>query len=167
MLPPELVTNFIRGIVVYLFLYLFLYEFQPVYQYGQNMVTVIFRFFSPLVKVAPFVLPIFSLMALVVFYFSTFIFRSKEIGYAFMFLVSFMFTMHMVSTAKALRSRDNNAAKPDYFFSISLIYAINIFILALMFDLILPDFSFPDFFKTATGMTGHIYKSAFNQLFVP
>ena len=166
-LPSDLVDFFVRGILIYLLIHVFIYEPQGVYQYGQNLVSAVFRFFSPLVKVAPFFLPIYSIIFLIVFYFAMLIFKSADLRHYFMFLVSFTLTMHLVFTAKALRDKDSNAIKPHYFFGISVIYSVNIFILALMFDLILVDFSFPQFFNSATQMTGQIYSAAFHQLFLP
>ena len=166
-LPSDLQESFILGILVYLLVHIFIYEPKPIYQYGQNGVTAIFQFFSPIVKVAPFVLPIFSIIFLLLFYFAMLIFDSAKLGQGLIFLVSFTLTMHMVFTAKILRDKDSNVIKPSYFFSMSLVYSFNIFILALLFDLVLTDFSFYQFFMSSTQKTGEIYSSVFRQLFVP
>ena len=166
-LSKETIEFLLYGIVVYLFIHVFIYEPQPVYQYGQNLVTVIFRFFSPLVKVASFLFPIYTILLLIISYFVGLIFKSKDLGNYFMFTISATFTMHMVFTAKILRDKDSNIIKPNYFFAISLIYVINIFILAMMFNLILGEFSFIKFFSTATTLAGNVYRAVFKQLFVP
>ena len=166
-LPQNLRHVFLQGILIYLIFYLFIYEFEPVYQYGQNLVMGIFRFFAPLVRVAPFVLPIFSILFLILFYFSSVFLKSEIIRGTFMFLVSLTLTMHMVFTSKSLRGQDSNAVKPNYLFAFSLIYVVNIFILSLMLDLIFPEFSFYAIFKFATQRTGQIYGTIFRQLFVP
>ena len=165
-LPGRLTEYFMNGILAYLLVHIFIYEPQPIYQYGQNLVSSVFKFFSPFVRIAPFVLPIFSFIFLILFYLASLIFKSQEIQNVLMFFVSFTLAMHMVFTAKAMRDRDTNAAKPNYFFAVSLIYSVNIFMLALAFHLILKDFSFPDFFQSATQETERIYKTVFNQLFV-
>ncbi len=164
-LPSDLRQCFILGILVYLLVHVFIYEPQPIYQYGQNMVTAIFQFFSPLVKVAPLVLPIFSIFFIIALYVGTLVFKSAQLGQGLIFLVGFTLTMHMVMTAKILRNKDSNTIKPNYFFSMSLIYSFNIFILALLFDLALKDFSFYHFFTSATQATGAIYGAVFHQLF--
>lgn len=163
----ELTSFFVRGILIYLIIHVFLYEPKPVYQYGQNIMSAIFGFFAPLVKVAPFVLPIYSMIFLILFYLASLIFKSADIGHYFMFLVSFTLTMHMVFTAGALREKDKNVVKPDYLFAMSLIYVIDMSIMALMLGLILTDFSFPQFFSETTRMTGNVYHAVFFQLFVP
>lgn len=164
-LPSDLTEFFIRGILIYLIFHVFIYEPQPVYQYGQNIVSAIFKFFAPLVKVAPFFFPIYSLLSLILFYFGTLIFKSAAVGHWLMFFVSFTLTMHMVFTAKSLRDKDSNAVKPNYFFAMSVIYVVNIFIMALMLDLILKEFSFPTFFNATTQTTGGFYTAIFRQLF--
>ena len=166
-LPADLMDYFVNGVLVYLIIHVFIYEPQPIYQYGQRIVSAIFGFVSPLVKIAPFVLPIYSIIFLILFYFATLIFKSAQWGGYFMFLVSFTLTMHMVFTAKSLREKDSNVVKPNYFFLMSVVYLIDIFILALLLDLILVDFSFSNFFRTATGVTGSVYLAVFKQLFVP
>ncbi|HOW36566.1 MAG TPA: hypothetical protein PL155_09185 [Candidatus Omnitrophota bacterium] len=166
-LPYELTAFFVQGILIYLIIHVFLYEPKPVYQYGQNIMSAIFGFFAPLVKVAPFVLPIYSMIFLILFYLASLIFKSADIGHYFMFLVSFTLTMHMVFTAKALRDKDTNVIKPNYLFAMSLIYVVDISIMALMLGLILADFSFPQFFSETTRMTGSVYHAVFFQLFVP
>ncbi len=166
-LPQETIAFLLNGIVVYLFVHLFVYEPRPVYQYGQNLVTAIFQFFAPLVKIASFLLPIYTILLLIGAYFANLIFKRNDIEHYLLFLISASFVMHMVFTAQVLRGKDSNIIKPNYLFSVSLIYVINIFIIAMMFDLILKEFSFAEFFSTATAMTAKVYKAVFNQLFVP
>ena len=166
-LPNDLAEVFYRGILFYLLMHIFIVEPKGVFQYGQNVVSSIFKFFAPLVKIAPFVLPIYSFLFLILFYFSSLFFDSRELAGMFMLLVSFTLTMHVVFAAQMLRESDSNAAKPNYFFSISLIYVLNAFLLALMFDLILTDFSFSKFFETLCSIAGGVYSAVFRQLFVP
>ena len=166
-LPLDLTEAFVRGIFIFLIIHLFIYELQIIYQYGQNLVSIIFGFFSPLVKVAPFFLPIYSIIFLIAFYFVNLIFKSPSLGNYFMLFVGFTLAMHLVFTAKVLRGKDPNAIKPNYFFAISLIYVINIFIVAVLFNLILSDFSFANFFRASTSEAADIFKAIFKQLFVP
>ena len=166
-LPAGLSLFFQRGILIYLLIHLFIYEPQPLYQYGQNLVIAIFRFFAPLVKVAPFFLPIYSIVILILFYFFDLIFKSPSWENYFMFAFSFTLTMHMVFTAKALRAKDSNVVKPNYFFAMSIIYIVSVFLISLLFGLVSKDFSFPGFFDTTVAMTADVYKTIFHQLFVP
>lgn len=158
---------FIWGMVAYLIFHFFIYEPGPVYQYGKRLVADVFRFLTPLVEVAPLVLPIYSIVFLVLFYFTSFFFKELDLSHYYLFLISFTFAMHMIFTARDLRSQDQVAFKPDYFFSIVLVYTISVVIIALMLNLIFPTFSFVEFFKKTSQVSSSIYTSAFNQLFVP
>jgi hypothetical protein len=146
-------------------MHVFIYEPNGLYRFGQKLLADIFRFFAPLVKVAPFVLPIYSILFLVIFYFVSLVFTYEWVGNSCMFWVSFSLTMHLVFTAKNLRDSDKNAVKPHYLFSMSLIYVLDIFILALILDLVVSPFSFPEFFKSMTHTAEGIYTGIFRQLF--
>src|SRR5512137_1634925 len=55
-------TCFWSGIVSFIICYLFIYEPAAVYRKGQNILAFVFKFFAPMVKVAPFLLPIYSII---------------------------------------------------------------------------------------------------------
>ena len=165
-LPGKHMAVFNWGIVVFLIIHLLVAEWRGAYRYGQKMVSDIFRFFSPLVNVAPYLLPIYSILALIALYFLHFFRNSPPwLDRALLFAVSFTFTMHLVFTARDLREKDNNVVKPNYFFSLALIYLINIFILALLLDLVSEKFSFLDFFNEVSQITGQTYRAMWRQLF--
>ncbi len=166
-MPQDFYATFLKGIFIYLLIHLFVVEPEPVYEYGHKIMQSIFKFVEPLVEVAPFFLPIYSLLLLVLFYFTNLFVKNDFLPYVFVFLISFTLTMHMVFTARRLREEDNNAAKASYLFFMSLIVIVNVFILAMMFNLIFQDFSFPDFFKFATEKSAAVYTRIFRQLFVP
>jgi len=158
---------FIWGMLSYLILHIFIYEPEPIYQYGKTLVADLFQFLSPLVKLAPVVLPIYSIVFLVLFYFTSFFFKNINLAHYYLFLISFTFSMHMIFIARELRAQDQTAFKPDYFFSITLVYVINVVIIALMLNLIFPTFSFIEFFRDVSQISRSIYYTIFHQLFVP
>ncbi len=160
-------NSFSLGAVVFLFVYLFLLEPQGVYDYGQKIMGDIFRFFAPLVEVAPFFLPVYSLLILIAFFFASFFPNLKGYAPYFMFFISFTLMMHFVFTAKTLREKDGSVLKPNYFFEFSLIYIVNLSILASLFGLVFSDFSSAEFFSTIADVTSKVYTGIFNQLFVP
>ncbi len=166
-LPKDLTSAALAGILVFLVIHLFIYELQPFYQYGQSLVASMFRFFPPLIKTMPFLLPVFSILFLVLFYFLTVVVTMKGIGNFLFFLSSFTLIMHLVFTAKTLREKDNNAVKPDYFFAMCIIYIAILSLIAFLLALIVKDFSFANFFIVTLAETAKIYQSLFEQLFVP
>ncbi|MFH1359569.1 MAG: hypothetical protein ABIJ41_00835 [Candidatus Omnitrophota bacterium] len=165
-IPDVLRAFFLWGIFVYIFVHVFICEPKELYAYGQKIVSQIFRFFAPLVEVAPYFLPIYAILLLIIFYFVVLIFKAGEYGRYFMFMLSFFLTMHFTFTAKQLRAKEENALKPNYFFSISIIYIANIVLLSLFLDLIIDSFSFVELFTAITRQTEGIYSTIFHQLFL-
>ena len=167
-LSPRLVASFVWGIFTYLLIHLLLYEPAPVYQKGQKITEVVFKFFAPLVRLASFFLPIFSILLLTAFYVLT-VTLSKplrlEYQIYFMFFVSLFMVLHIVFTAASLRSRQTDFLKANYFFAMEFIYIINIGIIAGMFSLIFEDFSFLNFYNSTCNISKAIFLVVFNQLF--
>lgn len=167
-LSPRLVTAFVWGIFSYLVIHLLLYEPQPVYQKGQRIVETIFRFFSPLVKLASFFLPIFSILTLTAYYILLTFLGDKfrfEYHIYFMFLTSFFMVLHIVFTAAALKGRQSDFLKANYFFAMEFIYIINLGIIAGMFSLVFTEFSFLNFFNGVCSVVSNIFTAVFSQLF--
>ncbi|MBM3254920.1 MAG: hypothetical protein FJZ08_01280, partial [Candidatus Omnitrophica bacterium] len=63
-LDKALATYFFSGVISFLIIYLFVYEPAIIYVRGQKILEAIFRFFTPLVKVAPYLLPIYTILLL-------------------------------------------------------------------------------------------------------
>ena len=167
-LSHHLVSSFVCGIFAYLVIHLLLYEPAPVYQKGQKITEVVFRFFSPLVKLASFFLPIFTILILLAYYLLVITLKDRfNPGYHsyFMFAVSFFMVLHIVFTAAALRNRQMDFLKASYFFAMEFIYIINIGIIAGMLSLIFKEFSFLNFFNGACQITQNAFLTVVNQLF--
>ena len=162
-----LVSSFLWGVFSFLLLYHLIWESEIVYKKGQRIVEVIFKFFSPLVKVASFCLPIYALLILITYWLlSALIPGLKNLVNYFIFFVSFSLTMHIVFTAESLKSRQSDFLKANYFFAMELIYLLNICLIAGLFNLALEGFSFLDFFRASCQNTQNIFLPVFNQLFV-
>ena len=167
LLTPAQSDCFFAGIGCYLVLHLFVAEPVGIYQYGKGLIGDIFKFFQPLFVVAPLILPIYSILFLVVFYFVSFFLKSVDLSEYFLFFISLTFTMHMVFTARDLHAQDKETLKSTYFFSITIIYFVCLVTLALLMSLSLERFSFIDFLKTTSSVSEGIYRAIYNQLFVP
>ncbi len=160
------ISCFLWGIFSFLIIYHLIWEPEVVYIKGQRVVEIVFRFFAPLVKVASFCLPIYTLFILIAYWLLSLLFTGlKDLGNYFIFFASFFLAMHIVFTAKSLKSRQSDFLKANYFFAMELIYLINIAIIAGLFNLILPDFSFLDFFRASCQNTQSIFLPVFRQLF--
>ena len=59
----RIILNYLlTGVSVFLALYLFIWEPIIIYKKGQRVLEIIFKFFAPLVKTAPYVLPIYTIL---------------------------------------------------------------------------------------------------------
>jgi len=162
----DIFNYFIWGILSYLILHLFIYEPAALYRKSQEIVPAMFRFFAPLVKVASFCLPIYTIFLLAILGLVSSAFKDVNITKELVFLVSFSFIFHLVFTAGALKTNTNDILKANYFFSMQLIYLINLFIIAFCFSYFLEKFSFIDFYNNTFSKISEIYKSVFSQLFI-
>ena len=165
-LDKSLSTWFSSGIISFLIVYLFVYEPVPVYARGQKILEALFRFFAPLVKVAPYLLPIYTILLLLLFPLYT-LFDKSALGLkVFMLLCGFSISLHLVFSAKSLRSKQGDFLKSNYIFGFSFIYIINIAILALGFSLFFPKYSFVNFCNQTFTLAQGIFTAVFRQLFL-
>ena len=154
------------GVIVFLIIYLFIWEPVSIYTKGHQILELIFNFFKPLVKVAPFLLPVYTIV-LFVFYgiLSLFIKDSRLIQYA-MFLFGWTLVLHLVFSSKSIRANKGDFLKGNYIFGFSFIYILNISILAFGLNLIFKDFSFINFSNVTYSTAGDIFYAVFKQLFL-
>ncbi|MCM8792647.1 MAG: hypothetical protein NC826_05875 [Candidatus Omnitrophica bacterium] len=166
MLDNSLKIGFFSGMAFFLIIYLFVWEPTIIYKKGQRFVQVIFGFFSPLVKVAPYLLPIYTIILFLSYFLLSLIFRIEHVLDVFMFLFGVSIALHFVFSAKFLKSKSSDYLKANYIFSFSLIWLLNIFILSFGFNLILNNFSFVDFFNQTIDLGCNIFNAIFKQLFL-
>ena len=165
-IKASLFNQFNWGVITFLVTYLFIYAPGKVYQKGQKITEATFRFISPLVKVAPFVLPIYSIL-LFLLYFLIFRFVKSPLSLRmFMFFIGFSFIFHLTFTARTLHSRKDDFLMINYLFAFSIIYIINLCLLALGFSVLFKSFSWFNFSKTSFQIAQRIFSAAFNQLFL-
>jgi hypothetical protein len=166
-LQTNTVNYLLWGIFSFLILYHLLWEPEVIFKKGQRIVEIIFKFFAPLVRVASFCLPVYTILILIIYLLLSLIIPAlKDFVNYFIFFASFFLTMHMVFTAKSLKSRESDFLKANYFFAMELIYIVNLAIIAGSFNLVFAEFSFLDFFRATCQNTQNIFSPAFNQLFM-
>lgn len=165
LLKPSLVSAFGWGVVSYLILHILLYEPAQVFDTGKKIAEKALGFFSPLFKMAGFCVPIFTILSFVVYYAVSLIWQGDDLFKYFVFIAAFTFTMHFVFTANALKKKQAGAMKENYFFSMFIIYIVNMLIIAGAFTLLTKEFFFFDFWKRTMEIAGAIYTASFRQLF--
>ncbi len=159
-------NSFIIGIISFLVVYLFIYEPAEIYQRGQKITEATFRFLSPLVKVASFVVPIYSIIVFVLYILMSVFIKSDRLLGLFMFLIGFSIMLHLVFSARTLHSRKDDFLMIHYLFSFGFIYIINIALLALGFSILFESFSWLSLGKASFQICKDIFSAVFTQLFL-
>lgn len=156
------------GVYLYLIMHLFFYEPVDFYHFGQGLIAGLCKFSEPLAIVIKYILPFYTLVASLVYYFVVTLSGAGGIWpYFILALVGFTMTMHVVLTAHNLHEEDAASIKPHYFSAMSLTYIANMILLASFLDLIFEKFSLPEFFFSLFDISRVIYSHAWHQLFVP
>lgn len=156
--------HFWRGVVTFLIIYLFAWEPAIIYVKGQKLTELFFSFFKPLVRVAPYLLPVYTLLLLII-YGALSGFLKGALNY-FVFLFGFTLCMHLVFSAKTIRGKKEDFFKANYMFSFSLIYIINLLLVAFFLSIVFEKFSFVLLCKNAYQSAQELFGAVFNQLFV-
>lgn len=162
---------FWSGMLALLIVYLFIWEPQVIYAKGQRLLEMIFIFFKPLVKLAPYVLPIYTIVLFIIYGLLPLVISTSGGKPAWLlqysiFLIGFTFALHLVFSARSIRSQKSDFLKANYIFGFSLIYTINVALLAFCMNLIFKEFSFVNFSNSALQAADNIFYAVFKQLFL-
>jgi hypothetical protein len=165
-IDPSLQKYFWIGVITFLLVYLFVWEPVWVYEKGHKLLEFVFSFFQPFVKVAPYLLPIYTIVIFIIYLIlAAFIKEAWLINYT-MFLLGFSIILHLVFSSKAVHSKKGDILKSNYIFGFSFIYIIDLGALALSLNIIFKDFSFVSFCNNAYSITSGIFRAIFLQFFV-
>jgi hypothetical protein len=164
LLDKGLRGDFWAGVIAMLITYLFIWEPVVVYTKGQNLLEFIFMFLKPLVRVAPYLLPVYTLIVFLLY--SMLSWFVKGITGYFMFLSGLTVTLHLIFSAKTMRGKKGDFLKGNYLFGFSVVYIINVVLLSAYFSSIFEKFSFINFSAYSYQAAKDIFSSAFKQLFL-
>jgi len=118
---------------------------------------------NTIIELSPYFVPIYAIIITLIYFI---IASSYNInGSVFIFLIGFTLAFHMISTIEVMKIRQPDIVKSGYFFSIIVVYAFNIIVIALMFSLMFHDFSAKKFFIDSWNMTKGAYIAVWKQLF--
>jgi hypothetical protein len=164
-IEKPLQNNFWAGVISFLLIYLFVWEPAKIYLKGQKLLEVIFRFFAPLVRIAPYLLPIFFILIFIGYLILAVLVKSDQLLNYSIFLFGFTIALHLVFSAKSLRLRQGDFLKANYIFGFSFIYIINLILLSFFLNIIFAKFSIVNFlnysFQTAKEIFGTLFKQFF------
>lgn len=159
-------NSFWAGFISLLALYLFVWEPQPVFTAGYKILEVIFGFFAPLVKTAPYLVPIYTIVLFVFYGLLSFTSGTNAWPDYFLFFIGASTALHLVFSAKALRSKKSGSLQAGYVFGSAFVYITNLVLLGLCLSLNFGAFSFIRFFNTAACAGRDVFSAILKQLFV-
>jgi hypothetical protein len=162
----SLAQIFYNGIISFLAVYLFIWEPAQIYNRGHKLLEFMFSFVKPMVNVAPFLLPIYTILFFMLYGLLSLLIGSEWLIQYTMFLIGFSTILHLTFAAKTIRTKKGDFLKANYVFGFSFIYILNLFLLALGFSLVFEDFSLVHFSNISFGIFKDIFLAVFNQLFV-
>ncbi len=153
------------GVITFLVFYLFIWEIEFIYSTGHRMLEALFSFFQPLVKIGPYLLPIYSIIFFIIYLILVVFISQSRLINILMFLLGFGLILHLVFSSRSLRSKKGDLLKSNYIFGFSFIYIINLGLIALMLNIIFADFSFVSFCNNSYNTAAGIFERIFSQLF--
>lgn len=115
------------------------------------------------IELSPYFVPIYAILITLVYFV---LLASYNInGSIFVFLIGFAMAFHVISTIEVMKVKQPDFVKSGYFFSIVLVYLLNILVISLMFGLVFPSFNLKRFFLEFLTDSRNIYIAIVKQLF--
>ncbi len=155
-----------EGIVAFVIVFFFVWEPVKFYQRGQKILEFVFKFTAPLVKVAPYVLPVYTILLFCLYPLANFFFPYDETLAYFMFMFGFTIALHLVFGAKSLRTKQSDFLKANYIFGFTLVFIIDVVLFGLCMNLLFEQFSFVNFMNTAFKVSHEIILAVVKQVLV-
>jgi hypothetical protein len=162
--PSNHVDFFFYGSTAFLFSYLFVYRFESFYSFGQNLVSKIFQFASPVNDFLANIIPFYALIILGLHALITSFIKIGLFDHYFLFFAGFTLTMHLLLTAHEMHEDDNVPFKPSYFFTIVVVSILFLFVVVLMLDGFARDFNFPKYLSNVIDKAGKLYMDGIRML---
>jgi hypothetical protein len=118
---------------------------------------------NAVIELGPYFVPIYAIIITVVYFL---IATSYSVNSSvFMFLIGFALAFHVISTVEVMKVRQPDIVKSGYFFSVVLVYVLNIVVISLIFALIFPGFRVKNFFLDMWNASKGVYVGVIKQLF--
>ena len=156
---------FFAGVFTLLVVHLFIWELKIVYSAGGKLLALIFSFIQPLVKVAPYLLPTYTIIIFIIYSIVLLFSKSQEVLYYFIFFFGFSMSMHLIFSSRSLRTKRGDFLKANYIFGFCLIYMINLVLVATFLNLVIADYSLITFFRSSFRTGENILVVILAQLF--
>lgn len=118
---------------------------------------------NAVIELSPYFIPIYTVILMAVYFVVAYSYKIN--GAAFIFLIGFTLTLHLVMTIEVMKIRQPDLMKSGYLFSIVIVYVLNIIIIAMLFSLLFPSFSSKKFFADSFVFSKDVYTAIIRQLF--
>jgi len=118
------------------------------------------------IALAPYFFPFYTIVVALLFYIPKLIFNANPPYNIFLFLIGFTLCFHIILTIDFLKIRQTDLLHAGHFFSICIIYIINILIVGLIFSLLFDNMRYLEFAKEICLKSKDIYSGIFRQLFL-
>ena len=115
------------------------------------------------IELGPYFVPIYAIVIMAIYFVVSYSYKIN--GAVFFYLIGFALALHIVMTIEVMKIRQPDIVKSGYFFSIVLVYVLNIMIIAVLFSLLFKSFSAKRFFLDTWLATREIYAAIIRQLF--
>jgi hypothetical protein len=165
-IEPLLQNYFWQGVISFLVIYLFIWEPAFVYSRGHKLLGLIFSFFKPLVNVAPYLVPIYTLVVFILYQLFSLVVKTPQLLRYTTFALGFTMALHLVFSAKSVRGKKGDFLKSNYLFGFSLVYILNVSLLAFLLNIIFLPFSFVVFCNQSYQNAAAVFSAVFRQLFL-
>ena len=118
------------------------------------------------IALSPYFFPLYTIVVALLWFVIKFVTKS-DIDYSFfLFAIGFTLAFHIVLTIDFLKIRQTDLLHAGYFFSICLIYVINLLMVGLIFSLLFKSMGFMVFLHDSYTKATDIYSGIFRQLFL-
>ena len=115
------------------------------------------------IELSPYFIPIYAIVIMAVYFVVASSYNVN--GAVFIFLIGFALAFHVIMTIEVMKIRQPDIVKSGYFFSIVLVYVLNVIVIALLFGMMFKSFSLKEFFLSTWTSTKGIYVAIVRQLF--
>ncbi|MCG8429695.1 MAG: hypothetical protein MJA29_00775 [Candidatus Omnitrophica bacterium] len=164
--PHALSVDFWAGVISFLVMHLFIWEAVSVFVRGQRLFAAAFRFYSPLARLVPAVVPFYTLLVFIVYGFLALSIKSIWLPRYILFLAGFTFILHLVFSSRAARSGRHDLLWANYIFGFSLSYISNLIVLGALLSLSFRQFVFTRFITRAADGARQVWYEVFRQVFL-
>ncbi len=179
---------FILGALSYSVLHLLLFKLDLLYVFGHELMHAVAALFSGrkvigmkvstteagvrtttpnlFVALAPYLLPGYTIFIALAYFLSSFFMDVTRFSGLFVFIAGFTLMFHLAYTAESIRSKQSDLLRSGYFFSMSLIYIVNLLIVFSIISLFFREASFYNFLSGSYERSKEFYFFFWRQLFL-